>query len=213
MKILLVAATKAELTDVFTHFDLPNENFVQQAEFDILITGVGITATAFALGKHLNNDYDLVLNVGIAGSFDQQIALGSLVNIEEDTFGDLGAEDNNSFLTLEDLGLGKITYQSTYKTTNSKTAPLQKVKSITVNKAHGNAKTIANTQQKFKPTTESMEGAAVFYACEAIHLPCLQVRSISNYVTARDKSTWEMQLAITNLNLWIIDFIENVTHR
>lgn len=213
MKTLLVAATKAELTDVFTHFNLPNENFVQQAEFDILITGVGITATAFALGKHLNNDYNLVLNVGIAGSFDKQITLGSLVNIEEDNFADLGAEDHDSFLTLEDLGFGKITYQAAYKETNPKIAQLQKVKGITVNKTHGNSKSIANIQQKFNPTTESMEGAAVFYACAANHLPCLQVRSISNYVTARDKSTWEIELAIKNLNLWVIDFIENFTHK
>jgi futalosine hydrolase len=211
MKILLVAATKTELIDVFAHFNLPNQDFVPHVEFDILITGVGITATAFALGKNLNNEYNLVLNVGIAGSFDRQIALGSLVNIVEDTFADLGAEDNDLFLTLDDLNLGKITYQSTYNTSYSKTAQLQKVKGITVNKAHGNIKSINFIKQKFNPTTESMEGAAVFYACAASQLPCLQIRSISNYVSSRDKSTWEIQLAIKNLNIWVINFIENLT--
>ena len=38
MKLLVVAATKAELGKVFEHFNLPDENFIQQDKFDIIIT-------------------------------------------------------------------------------------------------------------------------------------------------------------------------------
>lgn len=204
MKLLLVAATKAELGKVFDHYSLKGDDFVAHPKFDILITGVGMTATAFALGKNLNNNYDLVLNVGIAGSFDQNISLGSLVKIETDTFAELGAEDHEDFLTIDQLGFGKNTYNSSY-TFNE----LPNVNGITVNKVHGNAASIAKAKGRFRPQTESMEGAAVFYACQLENIPCLQVRAISNFVEPRNKENWQINLALANLNNWVIDFIEH----
>ena len=77
---------------------------------DILITGVGMVATAFALGRHLaNNDYDLAINLGIAGSFDRNIALGEVLEITQDTFAELGAENDNEFLPIDQLGFGQGT--------------------------------------------------------------------------------------------------------
>ncbi|TKC12442.1 futalosine hydrolase [Pedobacter polaris] len=202
MKLLVVAATQKELTKVYEHFDLAEQDFIKTPNFDILITGVGMTTTAFSLGQRLDKSYDLVLNVGIAGSFDKNIPLGGLVNIYKDTFAELGAEDNNNFLTIDELGFGKNTFQSNYEINN-----LPKVKGITVNKVHGNSKSIETITKRFQPQVESMEGAAVFYACEQLSIPCLQIRSISNYVTPRAKETWEIGLAIKNLNDWVIDFI------
>ena len=204
MKLLVVVATQKELTSVYSHFNLPKQDFIETANFDILITGVGMTATAFALGQRLDKNYDLVLNAGIAGSFDKNIPLGDLVNVYQDIFAELGAEDNDNFLTIDDLGFGKNTFNSSYDTTN-----LIKVKGITVNKVHGNAKSIEKIIKRFNPQIESMEGAAVFYACAQLNIPCLQIRSISNYVTPRAKETWEIGLAITNLNEWVIDFISS----
>lgn len=204
MKLLLVAATKAELNNVFELYKLQGENFITHTKFDILITGVGMTATAFALGKYLNSNYNLVVNLGIAGSFDQDIPLGSVVNIETDTFAELGAEDQDNFITINQLGFGENTYSASYLYHK-----LPKVKGITVNKVHGNVLSIAKTLNKFNPQTESMEGAAVFYACKMNNVPCLQVRAISNYVEPRNKENWQINLAINNLNNWIINFIEN----
>lgn len=206
MKLLIVAATQTELAPVYEHFGLPNVHFIQQEKFDILITGVGMTATAFALGKYLNSSYNLVLNVGIAGSFDKQLRLGSLVNIYQDTFAELGAEDHHNFITLDELGFGNITFNSSYDIIN-----LPKVKGITVNKVHGNAESIYAIIERFDPQTESMEGAAVFYACNLSHIPCVQVRSLSNVVEPRAKENWKIGLAINNLNAWLIDFIVQQT--
>jgi futalosine hydrolase len=50
MKILLVAATRAEISILLEHFNLTDGNFITSENFDVLITGVGMTATAFALG-------------------------------------------------------------------------------------------------------------------------------------------------------------------
>ena len=211
MKILVVAATFAEVKGIYEHYDCPPAAFMQCPAFDILITGVGMTATAFALGKTLSADYQLVLNLGIAGSFDRSISLGSLVQVIEDEFSELGAQDKDSFLSLSELGFGKTTYACNYNAHHSLLNILPKVKGITVNMVHGNRTSIDSVVNRLHPATESMEGAAVFYACEQAALPCLQVRAISNYVEERNKESWKVGLAIQNLNQWAIEFLLNFT--
>jgi futalosine hydrolase len=209
MKILLVAATRAEISQTIENFKLPDGNFLESADFDVLITGVGMTATAFALGQTLSDKYKLVLNLGIAGSFDHNIPLGALVNVKSDEFAELGAEDNAGFLTIEDLGFGKGSYNAVNNLLNDRVLSLQKVKGITVNKVHGNRESIDLIIKRLNPTTESMEGAAVLYCCQQMDIPCLQIRSISNYVEPRNREHWKIGLAIANLNKWAIDFLTN----
>jgi futalosine hydrolase len=203
MKTLVVAATKAELTFFYQHFNLPDGDFVESKNFDLLITGVGMVATAFALGKHLSAKYDLVVNFGIAGSFDRDIALGTVLNITEDTFAELGAENGAEFLSISDLGFG----ENHYTATTPKNVNLPIAKGITVNCVTGSEKSIKSLIKRLDPTTESMEGAAVFYACKQLNINGLQIRSISNYVEPRNKDNWKIGLAIKNLNDWAIAFI------
>ena len=62
MNVLIVAATKLEITSDKISY-LP-----------ILLTGVGMVNTAINLTKALNNnDYDLVINMGVAGCFLDEI--------------------------------------------------------------------------------------------------------------------------------------------
>ena len=203
MKTLVVAATKAELAFFYQHYQLPEKDFVETKHFDLLITGVGMVATAFALGQHLTNKYQLVVNVGIAGCFDRSIPLGSLVNITEDIFSELGAENGDDFLSIVALGFGENSYQNKTKLV----IDLPTVRAITVNTVSGNEKHIQNQIERFNPVAESMEGAAVFYACRKEYIDCIQVRSISNYVEPRNKDNWKIGLAIKNLNDWAIAFI------
>jgi futalosine hydrolase len=203
MKLLLVAATEAEIASTLSHFNLTANNFIETEKFDILITGVGMVATAFALGQKLSNKYNCVLNIGIAGSFDKTIPLGEVVNITQDTLVELGAEDHDNFITLQELGFGEHSFSSTAKLALT----LKEVNGITVNKVHGNAQSIEKTIKLYQPQTESMEGAAVFYACRQLNIPVLQVRSISNYVEPRNRENWQIGLAVKNLNDWLIEFI------
>jgi futalosine hydrolase len=203
MKTLVVAATKAELTFFYQHFNLPEEDFVERKNFDLLVTGVGMVATAFALGKHLSSKYDLIVNFGIAGCFDRNIALGTVLNITEDTFAELGAENGDDFLTITDLGFGENHYSSK----NQRKVDLPIATAITMNCVTGSEKSIKNLIKRLNPTTESMEGAAVFYACKQLNINCMQIRSVSNYVEPRNKDNWKIGLAIKNLNDWAIAFI------
>ncbi|MDQ8003706.1 MAG: futalosine hydrolase [Pedobacter sp.] len=203
MKLLIVAATEAEIAPTLAYFNLQPSNFIETVKFDILITGVGMVATAFALGQQLSNKYNLVLNVGIAGSFDREISLGEVVEIVEDTLAELGAEDHKDFISLPQLGFGENKFSSS---ANAE-LDLKKVKGITVNKVHGNAQSIEKTTALYHPQTESMEGAAVFYAVSKVNIPALQVRSISNYVEPRNRESWQIGLAVKNLNEWLTEFL------
>ncbi|OKS88600.1 futalosine hydrolase [Mucilaginibacter polytrichastri] len=216
MHILIVAATRVEIGSLIetlesesgawsTESDAGSIDAVDKdlsfnigsKQIEILITGVGMVATAYALGTHLAvNKYDLVINLGIAGSFDRNIVLGEVVEIIEDTFSELGAEDDGRFLSLTNLGFGEITY----KPNGHPFLNIKQVKAITVNKVHGNEASIEKIAERLNPQLESMEGAAVFYACRQAGIACVQIRAVSNYVEKRNRDAWKIGLAVKNLN-------------
>ena len=220
MKTLLVSATHLELKPILKKAELVHRSSDNLStykfdghEFDLLCTGVGMVATAFHLGAVLNSTkYQRVINIGIAGSFDKQIPLGTVVEIVEDQFSDLGAEDNGDFLSLIDLDLMKsndFPFQSGVLKNNQSIVKLSypKVRAITVNTAHGSVVGISRTLKRFSPVVESMEGAAFFYACKFAQIPCIQIRSISNYVEPRNRASWNIPLAIQNLNIDILNLL------
>jgi futalosine hydrolase len=131
------------------------------------------------------------------------------LNINSDEFAELGAEDHNNFLTIDELGFGKGSYSAVNNLLNDHLTNLKKVKGITVNRVHGNKNNIDEVVRRLNPTTESMEGAAVLYCCDQLGIPSLQIRGISNYVEPRNKENWNIGLAIANLNKWAIDFLTN----
>jgi futalosine hydrolase len=214
MKILLVSATRFELAPLI---DLLKELRISGRivggkfaghEIDILITGIGMTATAYYTGKTLNDSYDLALNPGVCGSFNRNLEIGSVVNVHEDQFSELGAEDGESFLSLADLkleGVSKIHNNS--GALHVEIEKLPKVNGITVNTVHGNEKSIERIWSRYRPYVESMEGAAFMFACENEKIPYVQIRAVSNFVEKRNKENWNMPLAISNLNKTIIGIL------
>jgi futalosine hydrolase len=208
MKTLVVAATIDEVRGVYLHFGLSESRFAEANGFDILITGVGMTATAFALGRQLQAGYKQVLNLGIAGAFDRNIALGDLVYVTSDLFSELGAENGTEFISIDALGFGSARVE-TNAVINPRLNGLRKGNGITVNTVHGERESIEKVIQRFNPMVESMEGAAVLYACAQYKIPAIQVRSISNYVETRNRDNWKIGLAIKNLNDWAIAFLTN----
>ena len=56
-------------------------------------------------------------------------------------------------------------------------------------------------RKKYNPAIETMEGAAFSYICAIEKINFLSLRSVSNLVGERDKSLWNIPLAIENLAL------------
>jgi len=204
MRILVVAATEFEVESLRKE---PMDHGPWTIDF--LITGAGMVSTAFALGKHLaTNKYDLAINLGIAGSLDRSIALGDVIEITDDTFAELGAEDDDEFITIDKLGFGKSNFSSTYHLPSK--FNLKKASAITVNTVHGNEATIQKLSSRINAQIESMEGAAFFYACAMAGVPCMQIRAVSNYVEKRNRDAWQIGLAIKNLNTFAVEFMARV---
>jgi futalosine hydrolase len=201
MTLLIVAATKEEI--------LPCIPLLEKRNIPYLITGVGMVATAYHLGQELlKNKYDLILNVGIAGAFGNSKNIGDVVYIGKDSIAELGAEDDQQFLSVEDLGFGTSSWTGVIP--SNIVLDLPQAEAISVNTTHGNEKSILKIRNRLPQIeVESMEGAAVYYVASLENIAAIQVRAISNYVKKRNKATWNIPIAIKNLNLWLQNFIEN----
>jgi futalosine hydrolase len=217
--ILIVAATEYEIKTVLNEFKISTYGIEQLAHSDIsfniaaLITGVGMVNTAYKMGRYSNNLYDYTINAGICGAFNKELKIGEAVNVVTDTLCEMGAENGAEFIKYNDLGLGgENTYTNNIVDEHLKLKHLKSVNGITVNKVHGNDLSISQTQALFHPDIESMEGAAFYRSCERMNGSYFQVRSVSNYVEKRDKSKWNIPLAIANLNNELLAIIHQIQH-
>jgi len=213
--ILIVAATAFEIAPLLEYAEIVPGNTPAivrgNHNTSVLITGVGMVNMAYAMGKVAGDTYDLIINAGVCGAFNQTLTNGTVVSVTIDVLSEMGAEDGDSFISYKDLNLGGTdAYSGKQLIDNNLLRSLPKTKGITVNTVHGNTASIAKIVALHQPDVESMEGAAFFRACENLPGDYLQVRAISNRVEKRDKSKWEMSLAIRNLNTWLIQFIQTV---
>lgn len=195
MHILIVAATTLEIPGF-------SSGTRGAHSIDVLITGVGMVATAAQCARALARArVDLALNFGVCGSFDSSLAPGAVVHVVEDRLSELGAEDGDAFIPIDDLGLGQSSVIVNHAwPANPALQRLPRVRAITVNTVHGADASIAAVQQRCDPQVESMEGAAFAYACANAAVPYAQVRAVSNVVERRNRGGWKMELAIRELH-------------
>lgn len=220
VRLLLVAATDAE-ADAFRRISgiIPSpEGFtLGNCEISLLVTGVGAVSTAWTLTKwfSVNQKPGLTVNIGIAGSYREDIKIGDVVVPVSDCFADSGIETKNGFITLAEAGLenpdrfpfkdGKIMMENKYIELNLRY--LRHVDAITVNTASGSVESIGKLIKKYDPDIETMEGATFFYICSGEKVPFLAMRSISNMVEPRDKEKWNIPLALNSLSEKLGEFI------
>jgi futalosine hydrolase len=224
MKILIVSATWFEVKLLADELEFIEESThllkkyrLHEIEIDILVTGIGTTFTTFHLTNTLHdNKYQFVINVGIAGSLTPELSIGDVVSVVSDEFADLGMEKEEEFLTLFESGF-MDTNEFPFEHGILKASDfnglieLKKVRGITTNKSHGRAASIAEIKSKFNAQIESMEGAVVLYVCNWVGIPCIQIRSISNFVEPRDSAQWNIPLALEELNQSVKEVLQKLT--
>jgi futalosine hydrolase len=203
MNILVVASTIPEIQG-FVH---GMEKMQYKHTVDVLISGIGMLATTYAVQKQIaTKQYDFAVQAGICGAFDRSLQLGEVVRVNTETLSEFGVEDDAIFHSAFEMGLvhadtapfrnGKIYLQCRHINCLKH---VTLVEAITVNKVHGNEKSIEAITEKFNPQIESMEGAAFAYVCAMEQLECLELRSVSNYVEKRNTNKWQKELAINAL--------------
>lgn len=213
MDILLIAATAKEIEPFFEYY----RNTKRAQNIDILITGIGLTATTYRLLKQLQlKRPDLVIQAGVAGCFDRSIALGTVVAVKKETIADQSVIELKKLKTLFDLQLvphDQFPFKKGWLENNSealKKLKLKKVDAISVNEITTSKQRVRFYEVSFKAAIESMEGAALHYTCLMEKVPFIQLRSISNYIAERDKTKWDMKKSIANLNKELISLVEKI---
>jgi futalosine hydrolase len=226
MRILVVTATSMEIAPLVASFretsaSAPTLKTCTHAghDVDVLTTGVGMVATAAWCSRVLaRKRYDLALNFGVCGSFDRALEPGGVVHIVSDRIAELGAEDDDAFLTVQDLELlgddefpftrGQLVNVS--PPANAALSGLRAVTGITVNTVHGSKRSIAAVVRRFAPQVESMEGAAFMYACMIHEVVFAQVRAVSNIVDTRNREAWKMTEAVRSLGETAMQIVDTV---
>jgi futalosine hydrolase len=192
-KILIVVAT-AEEADALRRIPFVKESgdiyYAGNCEISLLVTGMGPASTSWSMKKWLSSNMkpDIAINIGIAGSFREDITIGDVVIPVSDTFADAGIEN----------GIGKI--EADLNLCTELAGTLKPVSAITVSIATGTEPEIERLLKKYNPDIETMEGAAFFYICSREQIPFLALRSISNRVEPRNKKNWNITLALDNLS-------------
>lgn len=226
MRILLVAATFFEIRPFLSkliHHGEENDRIhhyqLKNTSIDVLISGIGMVQTAYYLGKQLAGaKYDLAINAGIGGSYYKDLKVGEVVQVTEECLTELGAEDGENFLSVFELGLmdpDSLPYRNgrlinTIPVNSPAIVKLKRVKGATANTIHGNLESRNKVRDHFLAEEESMEGAACFYAFLSEQVPFAEIRAISNFVEVRDKTRWDLELALKNLNNALGDIFNEV---
>ncbi len=229
-RILITAAEQEELLCAQQAYRLYEEELDGKIVVDFMLTGIGTTSTCYKLTKRLlqaqacGEPYKLVVNIGIAGSYSfndtpQAPALfpmGSTAVIEKEYFGDLGFETMFGFQTLfEHIALDADAFP--FKGGALHRLPLdEKLENflglfnsgtgVTVQTVTGTAERTDTLRKEFAPHIESMEGAAVYYVCLQERIPFFELRTVSNEVGERDRSKWNIPLALDALKRDMAEF-------
>ena len=224
MLLTIVSATHFEIEGITTWLqnkcDKMSEGIYRHGQdtVHVLITRVGMVPTAYALGMYfaLHRPH-FVIHAGIAGAFDLDIALGEVFHVTSERSGDYGAEDaegnfiNFSLHGLDDPNQFPYVNGVLYNLEASGANFLPQAAGLTVQKVSGYAPHIEAMRSNFPEVKlESMEGAAFFYAAMQNHRKFIHLRAVSNHVAPRDKSTWQMGLAIANLGKVTCEILQNL---
>jgi len=174
-----------------------------------LVAGIGCLETAVRLTRWLVGGHDQlrgVINCGVAGAFvGAGPGLLDLCLATEETQADIGVgstsgvSDFETMLVPSRFPLDCRLRQDACRILSEAglrpwLGPFLSVLTVSGTERLGQAR-----RQRYQAICENMEGAAVARVAAEFHLPCLELRTISNLVVDRDLSQWQMAAAIDRL--------------
>ncbi|MCA6440620.1 MAG: futalosine hydrolase [Sediminibacterium sp.] len=218
MRVVITAATTGEWMPAFVHLKDLYSSDSKRLKVQFYQSGVGLLSSAVSLTRLIYEEKpDLILQVGIAGSFNPKLSIGKTVVVGEEIIADMGVEEQKKWKDIFDLKLEK----SNYPPFEKKKLPnpwlkeynllkLPEIVGISVNQITTGEKRIKTITKKYHPDIESMEGASLHYVCREFAIPFLQIRTISNEAGERDKTKWDIKTAINNLNKTILAYLDKL---
>jgi futalosine hydrolase len=174
----------------------------------MLSSGVKLTQLAAALQP------DLIIQMGIAGSYIKTEPLGKVWLVNSESIADLGVREKGDFKDLFESQLLKDNEAPFKKrkiiNPNIKTFNLLKsntATAVTINEISTSPKRIKEIIATHNPVLESMEGAALHYVGGLTKTPFIQIRAVSNYVGERNKAKWKLKESIEQLEAYVLTYL------
>jgi futalosine hydrolase len=195
--LLIVTAVAAEA-------DAVRKGLGRESPITVAAAGVGMAAAAAGTARLLaleSGRYHGVISAGIAGGIG--VAPGAVVLGARSIAADLGADSDDGFLGLEELGFGS----TVSKVDNDLLAALREALPgavvgdvLTVNTVTGTGDRLAALRARYPmAVAETMEGFGVACAAELSRVPHAELRTISNAVGPRDRGSWKIPQALEAL--------------
>ena len=185
--ILLVCAVARELS----WLEVPEG-------FKLLVAGVGPVEAAINVTRALMQEqYTTVVNAGIAGALPGVANVGESV-VVRDEFMELDIETGEP-IALPD----RMRVPDTARSDRNLVAAVTRlgfkpVRGVTVSRVTASDAT-GHRLSALGAQVETMEGFAVLRAAEALGVPAIEVRGISNIVGARERSRWSFSSGVEGL--------------
>lgn len=217
MRVAIISATEKEVLLIKQTI---NPAYLTGPQFQVsfIQTGVGLLASCYSILKLIfEHKTDLIIQAGIAGTFNTEIPTGEVVIVKEEILADTGVEEDGSFKDLFDLNLLQpdLFPFSNSRLLNTEIEKLnflglKEVTGISINEITTRLERIEQYKTKYNPAIESMEGASLHYCCLQTSTPFIQIRAISNYIGERDKSKWKFEESFNNLSGTILLYIDHL---
>lgn len=216
-KLLICAASTAEIDAILIglkqagaapgpfgalHFD----------SYSLLQTGVGKASAAAALAFEIaaaqanGRKYGAVLNLGIAGSFSENLERGMAVLSESCIMADEGTPlaGMPSWRSIEEAGFGKNIFVCKQSAWWQELANLADRKGpiATISTISGNRALFDAYIERTAALAEAMEGAALALVCEHSGLEFAELRTISNICgnSNRQENPWDFKAALERIS-------------
>jgi futalosine hydrolase len=178
----------------------------------IIETGVGPVNAAHAVTLAIARDKpEAIIVCGVGGAYaDAGLRVGDVAAASVEIYGDLGADSPSGFLDMKALGFPVVAEpELLFNDIPMQLFPAaRRYRFVTVSMCTGTAARAAAIHSRTGGAVENMEGAAVAHVAHLHRIPVGEIRGISNLVSDRDKSTWNLEGAATaaqeHLLKWLV---------
>ncbi len=186
--ILLASAVEAELD-----FWQPREGVAT------IVTGVGPVEASCALATELaRRRYRLLINAGIAGTFDGCARIGDGVVVAADSI-ELALESGAPLALPLGIQLAAEATSDAELVAQLRAKGFPALRGITVARVTSSEATARRLAHRFGAQVESMEGFAALRAAQRAGVPAIEVRGISNRCGDREASGWDFAAGVAGL--------------
>jgi futalosine hydrolase len=213
MRVIITAATNLELDGSAKKASQLFQKSKLKLSFHA--TGIGMLASGVKLTQlAATHKPDLIIQMGIAGSYSKKEPLGKVMVVASESIADLGVREKGSFKDLFESQLLKDNEApfKKRKLTNPAIRSFNVLKTdmvaaVTINEITTSPKRIKEIIATHNPVLESMEGAALHYVGSLTKTPFIQIRAISNYVGERNKTKWKLKESIEQLEAYVLTYL------